>query len=68
MPYNNNADLPDRVKDHLPQHAQDIFREAFNHAFSEYNNDEERAFRVAWSAVENKYEKGDSGQWRLKKG
>ncbi|MBV9852033.1 MAG: ChaB family protein [Armatimonadetes bacterium] len=29
--------------------------------------DEERAFRVAWSAVENKYEKDEkSGQWKAK--
>ena len=67
MPYANNSDLPDRVKNHLPNHAQDIFREAFNHAYEEYGNDEERAFRVAWGAVENKYEKDEkTGQWRAK--
>jgi cation transport regulator len=46
----------------LPQHAQDIFREAFNHAFEEYGEDEPRAFRVAWAAVERRYEKID-GEW-----
>jgi len=66
MPYKTNTELPDRVKDHLPQHAQDIFREAFNHALDEYDNDEARASRVAWSAVETRYEKGENGQWRLK--
>ena len=67
MPYSKNADLPPRVKDHLPGHAQDIFREAFNHAFEEYHQDEERAFRVAWSAVENKYVKDEkTGQWKAK--
>ena len=32
MPYAVNADLPPSVRSHLPEHAQDIFREAFNHA------------------------------------
>ncbi|WP_422316854.1 ChaB family protein, partial [Roseiarcus sp.] len=32
MPYDVNADLPPSVRSHLPEHAQDIFREAFNHA------------------------------------
>lgn len=66
MPYSTNDDLPDGVKDHLPKHAQDIFREAFNHALEEYK-DEERAFRTAWSAVGHKYEKGDDARWHPKK-
>ena len=66
MPYTTNSELPDRVKDHLPAHAQDIFREAFNHAYEEYKHNEERAFRVAWSAVERDYEKGADGQWQKK--
>jgi cation transport regulator len=32
MPYATNDELPPAVADHLPPHAQDIFREAFNHA------------------------------------
>lgn len=54
MPYASNSDLPPSVRQHLPGHAQDIFREAFNHAWSEYAEDprrEEIAFRVAWAAV-----------------
>jgi cation transport regulator len=34
MPYRDNDDLPDSVRRHLPPHAQDIYREAFNHAFA----------------------------------
>jgi len=30
MPYGSNDELPPAVADHLPPHAQDIFREAFN--------------------------------------
>ena len=33
MPYPANSDLPASVQEHLPPHAQDIYREAFNHAF-----------------------------------
>ena len=66
MPYKTNAELPERVKSHLPEHAQDIFRAAFNNALEQYG-DEERAFRVAWSAVERDYEKSEDGRWHRKK-
>ncbi|WP_445492450.1 ChaB family protein [Niallia sp. 03133] len=62
MPYDTINDLPESVKDHLPHHAQEIFKEAFNAASEEYN-EEERAFKVAWSAVKNKYKKSDDGKW-----
>ncbi len=66
MPYRTNAELPDPVKDVLPGHAQDIFRDAFNHAWDEYADpakrkgnasQEETAYRVAWAAVKKLYEK-----------
>jgi cation transport regulator len=62
MPYAANADLPPPVRAHLPPHAQDIFREAFNHAYEEFGGDEPRAFRVAWAAVKRNYEKVE-GEW-----
>jgi len=55
MPYSSNLELPPSLRNHLPVHAQDIFREAFNHAWDEYGGDEERAFRVAWAAVKRSY-------------
>ena len=63
MPYATNNDLPAPVRAHLPAHAQDIYREAFNHALTEYAGEgESAAHRVAWAAVEKKYEKrGDHG-------
>jgi cation transport regulator len=60
MPYDANADLPPSVRNHLPEHAQDIFREAFNHAFTAHERDprqEEAAFRIAWAAVKKRYVK-----------
>lgn len=67
MPYPNISDLPDSVKDHLPKHAQEIYRAAFNSAWDEYKHDEERAHRVAWAAVKNEYKKDEkSGDWKAK--
>jgi cation transport regulator len=40
MPYATNFDLPPSVRAHLPEHAQDIFRQAYNHAFDRYDGDE----------------------------
>jgi cation transport regulator len=36
LPYASNDDLPPAVRRHLPEHAQDIFREAFNNAWRTY--------------------------------
>lgn len=58
MPYATNAELPAAVRNHLPEHAQDIFREAFDHAWQRYAGDprrEEIAFRIAWAAVKRNY-------------
>ncbi len=72
MPYNTNNELPDSVKDSLPEHAQDIYKEAFNSAYDQYKDAtdregdstrEETAHRVAWAAVKNKYEKRSEGEW-----
>lgn len=68
MPYPSNADLPPSVRQHLPDHAQDIYREAFNHAYADHVGDprrEEIAHRVAWAAVKRSYVKIDD-QWKAK--
>jgi cation transport regulator len=66
MPYDKLTDLPDSVRNNLPKHAQEIYKEAFNSA-EEHYGEESRAHRVAWSAVENKYEKNEDGNWVEKK-
>lgn len=35
MPYQQLENLPESVKNHLPKHAQEIFRAAFNNALGE---------------------------------
>nr|WP_246188285.1 ChaB family protein [Metabacillus lacus] len=54
--------MPDQVKENLPQHGQEIFKEAFNSAEKEYK-DEEAHFKVAWNAVKNVYYKNQKGDW-----
>ena len=69
MPYQSIEDLPDSVRHHLPKHAQEIYKEAFNHAYEEYKERgpegrEETAHKVAWTAVKKKYRKDEkSGEW-----
>ena len=71
MPYENKSDLPENVRDNLPAHAQEIYMKAFNSAWDEYEDPDERkgdrsreetAHAVAWTAVKTKYEK-DDGAW-----
>lgn len=73
MPYGSTEELPDSVKDNLPPHALEIYKEAFNSAWEEYEDEskrrgnesrEEVAHRVAWSAVKKGYEKDADGIWR----
>jgi cation transport regulator len=64
MPYRANDDLPAPLRRRLPPHGQDIYREAFNHAFAAHAGDprqEEAAHRIAWAAVKRVYVKvGDT--------
>jgi cation transport regulator len=72
MPYHSNAELPDNVKDNLPKHAQDIYREAFNSAYERFSDPDKRrgdasrdeaSHKVAWNAVKQEYHKED-GEWK----
>jgi len=68
MPYATNAALPASVRSHLPEHAQDIYRAAFNHAFAAHAGDprqEEAAHRIAWAAVKRNYVKARN-EWVLR--
>jgi cation transport regulator len=76
MPYKSNSELPERVRENLPEHGQDIYREAFNNAWEEYKEPSERrgnesreevSHKVAWSAIEKVYHKNSEGKWVKKK-
>ncbi len=76
MPYKDLKDLPERVQENLPKHAQKIYLEAFNNAWDQYAKPEERrgdasreetAHKVAWSAVKKVYAKDEkTGAWKEK--
>lgn len=60
MPYRSVSELPDPVRLHLPLHAQEMFRAAFNAAFDAHASDPRRegvAMRIAWAAVKRRYDK-----------
>jgi cation transport regulator len=64
MPYASILDLPPAVR-RLPEHAQEIFRAAFNSAWDSYADRydrEEIAHRVAWAAVKRRYRRV-GGEW-----
>jgi cation transport regulator len=76
MPYKALDDLPERVRNTLPRHAREIYRAAFNSAYDQYRDPEDRkkggsreetAHRVAWAAVKEEYEKDEkTGDWKAK--
>jgi len=77
MPFEQLSDLPDSVRHVLPEHAQEIYRAAFNSAWQQYDQPGERRAEqpragagdaVAWSAVEQKYTKDErTGKWIAKR-
>lgn len=68
MPYKSVRELPESVREYLPEKAQEIYREAFNSAWETYRHEEARAHRVAWAAVKHQYEKDEkTGKWKPKK-
>jgi cation transport regulator len=73
MPYDKIGDLPKSLRDNLPKHAQEIFKEAFDNAWNEYKKPQDRkgnatreetSFKVAWAAVKQNYHKDKSGNWK----
>ena len=75
MPYKNISELPDSVKDNVPKHAREIYKEAYNSAWDQYKDPEDReddstreetSHKVAWAAIKQKYEKKNR-EWRQKK-
>lgn len=71
MPYRNLKELPESVRNVLPKHGQEIYLAAYNSAWDEYAEPEDRkgddsreevSHKVAWSAVKQVYEK-DGDRW-----
>lgn len=62
MPYSKIDELPQDIKDELPQGAQQIYLAAFNASQSD-GLSEDSARQVALNSVKNQYEKRSDGQW-----
>lgn len=63
MPYQNNSQLPEGVKNSLPAEAQTIWRNAFNSAIGQ-GKSEEDAVKIAWGAVKSAgWSKDAQGNW-----
>jgi len=66
MPYDSKSELPQQIKDNLPDQAQDIWKEAFKSAIKSHSEDddaEQTASKIAWSAVKQSYHKNEDGNW-----
>lgn len=63
MLYKTKRKLPPAIKNTLPQEAQEIYKNAYNSAWDNYDDPskrregsrEEVSHRVAWAAVKKKY-------------
>lgn len=54
MPYKILDDLPESVRRVLPKHAQEIYFEAFNHAWEEYKNPQKRKTQESQEEIAHK--------------
>lgn len=50
----------------LPKAGAELWERIYQASLVQYGGDKERAARVAWSVVKQKYERGPSGRWRRK--
>lgn len=57
MPYKEISELPESVRNALPEEAQTLFLKVVNSALEQYKGDEAVAFSTAWSAVKKQYSK-----------
>src|SRR5690606_31728071 len=66
MPYATNKELPEPIRNVLPEDAQTLFRNVVNSVLESNPNDEELAFAIAWSALKDAgWEKDPStGKWK----
>lgn len=69
--YKTKQDLPDTLRDVMPDRAQEIYLKAYKRAWELYSDDassmlsqEGVAHREAWAAVGREYEQDEeTGQW-----
>jgi cation transport regulator len=67
MTYQQIEELPQEVKDQLPEYGQRIFLAAYN-SIAESGGSEEAATRVAWQTIEHSevFFKDEDGKWSVR--
>jgi cation transport regulator len=72
MRYGNKADLPSTIRDTLPEHAQELYLQAYLRAWDEYEEGqgylsrETMAHQQGWTAVRHEYVQDQgTGKWHL---
>jgi cation transport regulator len=72
MQYETVEQLPETIRDVLPEKAKELYRKAYNQAWEEYDKEAHRgldqqglAHQQAWMAVKQEYA-FDLDQWQLK--
>ena len=64
MPYVSNSELPNSIKQVLPEEAQSTFRAIVNSALTQYKGDDTKAFATAWAGLRRAgWEKNKEGKW-----
>jgi cation transport regulator len=75
MPYGSIDELPNELRQTLPMHAQEVYKEAFNEAWSTYHDPKTKpkdisrtamSDKIAWQAVEAIYTHGPDNRWAKK--
>ncbi len=56
MHFQDKKDLPEHIKRSLPEDIQELYKNTYNDAFDDYENDI-LAHKVAWASVEQAYPK-----------
>jgi cation transport regulator len=74
MSYQTTRDLPEHLREHLPEFAQKIYLIAYNNAcvdyadpakYKDFSSLEEVAHHIAWAAVKKEIEKNKKSSRRL---
>ena len=73
MRYTNKSELPPTIRDVLPERAQELYLEAYNQAWDEYDEGQGyltrdgMAHQRGWTAVQHEYVQDQgTGLWHLK--
>lgn len=64
MPYKTNLDIPNIVRNVLPEEAQTIWRKIANNAIAQYGDIGNKAFATAWAGLRNAGWEKSKGKWK----